>query len=145
MKISNLRWWVCGLLFGATLISYVVRQSMPVVSAVIASEFHSTTSRHRILSSFLLAYAFGQFGAGRFLDWTGARAGLAAAPSVNVAQPATAAVAAFSKNVRLGRQRCCLLDPGQTCATSLVARLPTIDTWNGFPGQYAFCVLKDIT
>jgi ACS family hexuronate transporter-like MFS transporter len=65
-------------LFAATLISYVDRQSMSVVAPVIVGEFHLNNQQiSRILSSFLLAYAFGQLVVGRFLDWTGTRAGLA--------------------------------------------------------------------
>ncbi|MBM3740526.1 MAG: MFS transporter [Acidobacteria bacterium] len=76
MTLPGLRWWMCGLLFLATVISYIDRQTMSVVAPVIAQEFGLNNEQiARILSSFLFAYAFGQVVAGKFLDWTGSRLG----------------------------------------------------------------------
>jgi len=75
---GHYRWWVCAMLFIATLISYIDRQTMSVAAPVIAREFSLSNEQvARILSSFILAYAFGQLFAGRFLDWTGSRTGFA--------------------------------------------------------------------
>jgi ACS family hexuronate transporter-like MFS transporter len=74
MTIPYLRWWICGLLWLATVISYIDRQTMSVVAPVIAREFGLNNEQiARILSAFLFAYAFGQPLAGKFLDWTGRR------------------------------------------------------------------------
>ncbi len=76
MTIPYLRWWICGLLWLATVISYIDRQTMSVVAPVIAREFGLNNEQiARILSAFLFAYAFGQPLAGKFLDWTGSRLG----------------------------------------------------------------------
>ena len=78
MQVRYVRWWVCGMLFTATVISYVDRQTMSVAVPVIAQEYDLTNEQvGRILASFLLAYAFGQLLAGKFLDWVGSRAGFA--------------------------------------------------------------------
>ena len=78
MKIRNLRWWVCGLLFLASVISYIDRQTISIAAPAIAKEFSLTNEQlARILSSFLFAYTFGQLLAGRFFDWIGSRRGFA--------------------------------------------------------------------
>lgn len=78
MIIPHLRWWILGLLFLATVISYIDRQTMAIAAPVISKEFNLTNEEvGRILSSFLFAYAIGQLVAGRILDLIGARVGLA--------------------------------------------------------------------
>ena len=78
MKPESERWAVCGMLFLATVISYIDRQTMSVVAPVIAKEFQLSNEQiANILSAFLFAYAFGQVFAGQFLDWTGTRTGFA--------------------------------------------------------------------
>jgi ACS family hexuronate transporter-like MFS transporter len=73
----TLRWWISGLLLLATCISYIDRQTMAVAAPAVAREFGLSDQQiGHILSSFLLAYAFGQLVAGRVLDWTGSRWGL---------------------------------------------------------------------
>jgi ACS family hexuronate transporter-like MFS transporter len=64
-----MRWWVCGLLFLATAISYIDRQTVSLVAPIISREFSlSNAELARILSAFVLAYTFGQLVAGRFFD-----------------------------------------------------------------------------
>lgn len=77
---SRKRWWVCGMLFLATVIGYIDRQAMAVAAPVIAREFSLNNEMvGRILAAFLFAYGFGQLAAGRFLDWVGSRLGFALA------------------------------------------------------------------
>ena len=78
MIIPYLRWWIVCLLFLATVISYIDRQTMAIAAPVIAKEFNlSNEEIGRILSSFLFAYGAGQLVAGRVLDLIGSRIGLA--------------------------------------------------------------------
>lgn len=83
MEVRNRRWWVCALLFLATVISYVDRQTISIAAPVIAREFSlSNEQLASILSAFLFAYTFGQLLAGRFFDWIGSRRGFAISVSV---------------------------------------------------------------
>src|SRR5438552_6865621 len=78
MRVHNLRWWICALLFFASVISYIDRQTISIAAPAIAKEFSlSNEQLARILSAFLFAYAFGQLVAGRFFDWIGSRRGFA--------------------------------------------------------------------
>src|SRR5579862_2195274 len=71
-----MRWTVCAMLFAATVISYVDRQTISIVAPALSDQFHLTNEQiGRMLSAFLLAYTFGQLGAGRFFDWIGSRIG----------------------------------------------------------------------
>ena len=73
-----MRWTVCAMLFAATVISYVDRQTISIVAPALSDQFHLTNEQiGRMLSAFLLAYTFGQLGAGRFFDWIGSRTGFA--------------------------------------------------------------------
>jgi ACS family hexuronate transporter-like MFS transporter len=66
------------MLFLATVISYIDRQTMAIAAPAIAKEFNLTNEEvGRILSSFLFAYGVGQLVAGRVLDLIGTRIGLA--------------------------------------------------------------------
>jgi ACS family hexuronate transporter-like MFS transporter len=70
----NMRWVVCAMLLLATLISYINRQTVAIVAPILAKEFQLNNEQiGRILSSFLLAYTFGQFAAGRLFDRIGSR------------------------------------------------------------------------
>jgi ACS family hexuronate transporter-like MFS transporter len=74
----RLRWWICGLLLIATIISYIDRQAMSMAAPVLAAEFHfSNTDIATIINAFLIAYMVGQPMAGRFIDWVGPRLGFA--------------------------------------------------------------------
>lgn len=93
----KLRWCVCGLLFLASGISYIDRQTVSIVAPLLAREFHLDNEQiGRILAAFLLAYTFGQLVAGRVLDWAGSRIGLAISISVwSLANVLTATVSRF--------------------------------------------------
>jgi ACS family hexuronate transporter-like MFS transporter len=83
MKIRGMRWFVCGLLFLATVISYIDRQTISIAAPVIAKEFSLSNEQiATILSAFLFSYTFGQLLAGRFFDWLGSRHGFVISVSV---------------------------------------------------------------
>lgn len=75
-QIRHLRWWIAGLLFLATVINYVDRQTLSVLAPVLREQFRmSNTDYSRIVFAFLLAYTFMQSGSGRLMDWLGTRRG----------------------------------------------------------------------
>src|SRR5215471_2820285 len=75
--IKNLRWYIGGLLFLSTVINYIDRQTLNVLGVHLKDEYRwSNTDFAMLIIAFRVAYAFGQTGAGRFLDWIGTRKGL---------------------------------------------------------------------
>ena len=75
-QIRHLRWWVAGLLFLATIINYVDRQTLSVLAPSLRDQFRmSNTDYSRVVFAFLLAYTFGQSGSGKIMDWLGTRRG----------------------------------------------------------------------
>ncbi len=76
--MPRLRWWIATLLFLATVINYVDRQTLSVLAPVLRDEFRmSNTDYSRILFAFLLAYMIMQAGSGRIMDRLGTRVGFA--------------------------------------------------------------------
>ncbi len=74
--MSRKRWWVATLLFLATVINYVDRQTLSVLAPVLRDQFHmSNTDYSRIVFAFLLAYMIMQSGSGRIMDRLGTRLG----------------------------------------------------------------------
>src|SRR3954453_18168982 len=75
--ISNLRWWIGGLLFASTVINYIDRQTLSVLAPHLKKEFTWNNSDWAlIVIAFRCAYALMQTVAGRVLDWLGTRRGL---------------------------------------------------------------------
>jgi ACS family hexuronate transporter-like MFS transporter len=75
-KITNLKWWICTLLFFATLINYLDRQTLAVATPAIAKEFGLTNQDIALVNNaFTAAYTVGQLLTGRLVDLTGTRAG----------------------------------------------------------------------
>jgi len=75
---TNLRWYIAGLLMLTTTLSYLDRQSFSIASVVIIKQFHFTASDYGKLGMiFSLAYGLAMPFTGRFIDWVGARRGLA--------------------------------------------------------------------
>src|SRR5437588_9429286 len=75
--ISNLRWWIGGLLFGATIINYVDRQTLSLLAPYLKLEYHWTNSDYaNIVIAFRVAYSIGQTVFGRLMDRIGTRRGL---------------------------------------------------------------------
>jgi ACS family hexuronate transporter-like MFS transporter len=85
------------MLFLASAISYIDRQTVSIVAPLLSREFHLDNEQvGRILSAFLLTYTFGQLLAGRFLDWAGTRSGLAISIGLwSLANVLTGAVSRF--------------------------------------------------
>ncbi|MCP5114266.1 MAG: MFS transporter [bacterium] len=74
--MPHLRWWIAALLFLATVINYIDRQTLSVLAPVLRDEFGmSNTDYSRIVSAFMLAYLIMQTGSGRLMDKLGTRRG----------------------------------------------------------------------
>jgi ACS family hexuronate transporter-like MFS transporter len=75
--ISNLRWWIGGILFASTVINYIDRQTLSLLAPYLKLEYHWTNSDYaNIVIGFRVAYTFGQTLFGRFIDRIGTRRGL---------------------------------------------------------------------
>src|SRR5215472_15236184 len=82
---SNMRWVVCAMLFLATVISYINRQTVAIVAPMLAAQFHLNNEQiGRILSSFLVAYTFGQLVAGRIFDRIGEQSRRLCEPALSI-------------------------------------------------------------
>jgi ACS family hexuronate transporter-like MFS transporter len=78
--IPGLRWVVAGLLFLATTVNYIDRQTISVAAPVISKELGFTAQDYSwIVFSFLLAYAVMQVVAGALVDRVGTRRGFSIA------------------------------------------------------------------
>jgi MFS transporter, ACS family, aldohexuronate transporter len=76
MKIPRLRWIVIALLFLATLINYVDRQTMAVLKGSIAADIGLTNEQYAaVQNTFLLFYGISQMVSGRLYDAIGTRLG----------------------------------------------------------------------
>jgi ACS family hexuronate transporter-like MFS transporter len=75
--ISNLRWWIGGLLFASTVINYIDRQTLSVLGPYLKTEYHWNNEQFAwIIIGFRIAYSVGQTVSGRLLDKFGTRRGL---------------------------------------------------------------------
>lgn len=74
--LSPRRWWVVSLLFLATVINYLDRQTLSVLAPELRDRFHMSNAQYsHILFAFLLAYMIMQSGSGRLMDRLGTRRG----------------------------------------------------------------------
>src|SRR4051794_31836179 len=79
-RVGRVRWVIVGLLFAATAINYVDRQTIALLKPTLQTEFRwSETTYADIVFWFQLAYALGYMVFGNFVDRVGARIGYAAA------------------------------------------------------------------
>jgi len=77
-SIKGLRWWIVGLLFVATLINYVDRQTLSILAPTLRDEFGmSATDYSRVVFVFLLGYMFMQCISGKLIDIIGVYRGFA--------------------------------------------------------------------
>jgi MFS transporter, ACS family, hexuronate transporter len=77
-KVGRYRWVICALLFAATAISYIDRQTVGVLKSTLQAELHWTESSYaEIVFWFQAAYAVGFVGFGAVIDRLGARLGYA--------------------------------------------------------------------
>ena len=75
--IRNLRWWICALLFASTVINYIDRQTLSLLSPYLKQIYHWTNSDYaNLLVGFRIAYSIGQTVCGRLMDRLGTRRGL---------------------------------------------------------------------
>jgi ACS family hexuronate transporter-like MFS transporter len=83
LRIGRYRWVICGLLFAATAINYIDRQTIGVLKPTLQAELHWTESSYAdIVFWFQCAYAIGYLCFGSIIDRIGARLGYALAFSV---------------------------------------------------------------
>lgn len=76
VRISNLRWWIGGLLAAASGLAYVDRQTLPIVIAEIQKTIRISDQQFAHLQFvFLLAYGIMYAGGGRITDALGTRWG----------------------------------------------------------------------
>ncbi|MHB8637398.1 MAG: MFS transporter [Fimbriimonadaceae bacterium] len=77
---TNYRWWICWLLFVATTINYVDRQTIALLKPDLAKQFHWTEDDYgNIVFWFQCAYAAGYLFGGRLMDVIGLRRGFSVA------------------------------------------------------------------
>src|SRR5215470_5829631 len=75
--ISNLRWWIGGLLFASTVINYIDRQTLSVLAPNLKIQYQWNNQQFAALViAFRVAYSVGQTVAGRLIDRIGTRKGL---------------------------------------------------------------------
>lgn len=75
--ISNLRWWIGGLLFASTVINYLDRQTLSVLGPYLKTQYQWNNQQFAaIVIAFRIAYSVGQTVAGRLIDRVGTRKGL---------------------------------------------------------------------
>ncbi len=75
--ISNLRWWIGGLLFASTVINYIDRQTLSVLGPYLKTQYQwNNQTFAEVVIAFRVAYSVGQTVAGRLIDRVGTRKGL---------------------------------------------------------------------
>ncbi len=80
VRVGRYRWMICGLLFAATAINYIDRQTIGVLKPTLQAELKWTESSYAdIVLWFQCAYAIGYLGFGPIIDRIGARLGYAVA------------------------------------------------------------------
>src|SRR5437899_10034425 len=73
---ENIRWRILALLFLATVINFVDRQTLSIIAPVLTKEFHmSSTQYGMIVAFFQLGMMLGEFPMGMLMDRWGARRG----------------------------------------------------------------------
>ncbi|MFL6605451.1 MAG: MFS transporter [Steroidobacteraceae bacterium] len=83
VRVGRYRWVICALLFAATAINYVDRQTIGVLKPTLQAELKWTESSYAdIVFWFQAAYAIGYLAFGPIIDRIGARAGYAVAFTV---------------------------------------------------------------
>lgn len=76
--MTNWRWRIAGLLFLATVINYIDRQTLSVIASVISKELHLTNTEYsNILTAFLVPYTAMYIVSGWLVDRWGTRISLA--------------------------------------------------------------------
>src|SRR5438309_1994726 len=77
---SNYRWMICALLFAATTINYVDRQTLAQLKPMLQEKLHFDDAAYGWMNfAFTAGYAVMYVFAGKFIDWMGTRKGLSIA------------------------------------------------------------------
>src|SRR3954462_10175423 len=75
--VSNLRWWIASILFLSTIINYLDRQTLSLLSPFLKVQFHWTNTDYAYIAvAFRVSYTIGQTVFGRMMDRVGTRRGL---------------------------------------------------------------------
>ncbi|HEY4052266.1 MAG TPA: MFS transporter [Terriglobales bacterium] len=75
--VSNLRWWIAAVLFLSTVINYLDRQTLSLLSPFLKVQYHWTNTDYAYIAiAFRIAYSIGQTLFGRLMDRIGTRRGL---------------------------------------------------------------------
>ena len=75
-RLPGLRWWIIGLVFLATVINYIDRQTIAVLSTVIRADLGLSNEQYALINAwFLLAYTVSQSLSGKLYDRVGTRKG----------------------------------------------------------------------
>ncbi|MCX7824557.1 MAG: MFS transporter [Verrucomicrobiae bacterium] len=78
VSLSRLRWWLCGLLFVATALSFLDRQVLSVLAPVITEQLGISNQEYGyVTTAFLISYAIMFLGGGRLMDVVGTQLGMA--------------------------------------------------------------------
>jgi len=78
-RYRHVRWWIVGLLFLATTINYIDRQTLAVLSTTLRKELGLTDQDYaNCVTAFLVSYAIMYTVSGRIIDRVGVRFGAAA-------------------------------------------------------------------
>src|SRR5580765_2562346 len=76
--VSPLRWRMISLVFFATVINYLDRQTLSVAAPVLREQFHMSNQEYsRVVFAFLLAYTISNGFSGAVIDRLGTRSGYA--------------------------------------------------------------------
>ena len=78
MKLPHLRWWIAGLLFAASILNYLDRQTLSILAPTIQEELKLTDGDYAlVVNCFLVAYTVAMLFSGRVVDHLGVRRSLA--------------------------------------------------------------------
>ena len=77
--MKNIRWFIAALLFLASVINYIDRQTLSVVAPQLTKELHMSPVQYsNVLQAFLIAYTIMYLGSGLLVDRWGTKVSLAA-------------------------------------------------------------------
>ncbi len=78
MKLPHLRWWIAGLLFLASILNYLDRQTLSILAPTIQRDLGLSDGDYaRVVNCFLVAYTAATLFSGRIVDRLGVRFSLA--------------------------------------------------------------------
>jgi ACS family hexuronate transporter-like MFS transporter len=77
-KIRNLRWWIIGMIFFASVLNYIDRQALSILAPTVQKELGLTNQDYaHVVNLFLVAYTISYIVSGRLVDKLGVRLSLA--------------------------------------------------------------------